>query len=145
MACRATFKPITVQHSELTHNLVPGLYNPWWNERLLMAKQEIVELIPAKTNFILVDQENLGIQSLESRQAIPFLEQDGRYWGAPSDDHTAINELERLRKALGTNFIVFGWPAFWWLDHYAKFHRYLHEKYQCVLKNSRLIAFYLQS
>jgi hypothetical protein len=39
---------------------------------------------------------------------------------------------------------VFGWPAFWWLDHYAAFHRHLRERFRCVLRNERLVVFDLR-
>ncbi len=45
-----------------------------------------------------------------------FLERDGHYWGTPPDDETAIGELERVRRS-GIRFVIFAWPAFWWLDH----------------------------
>ena len=99
--------------------------------------------VPPGERFILVDQEQFGNEISTGHCAIPFLERDGKYWGPPPDDVTAIHELERLRKS-GANFIVFGWPAFWWLDYYAEMHHYLRSKYNCVLKNDRLVIFDLR-
>ena len=125
--------------SESVHKVVSNLY--WtWTERLRIATQEVEALIPAGDTFILVDQNEWGGEAVAGRHAIPFLERDGQYWGPPLDDETAIRELERLRQA-GANFIVFGWPAFWWLYHYAELNRYLHSEFRCVLKNSRLVVF----
>ena len=31
--------------------------------------------------------------------SITFLERDGKFWGAPSDDVEAVREMERLRAA----------------------------------------------
>src|SRR5262249_33266829 len=82
--------------------------------------QAIASLIPDAEPFILVDQEVFRNELAAGRRAIPFLERDGRYWGVPSDDATAIEELKRLRRS-GASFIVFGWPALWWLDYYSRF------------------------
>ncbi len=134
---------LNARQSESIHHLVPNLY--WtWTQRLQMATQEVEALIPAGDTFILVDQNEWGGEAVAGRHAVPFLERDGQYWGPPLDDETAIRELERLRQA-GANFIVFGWPAFWWLYHYAELNRYLHSEFRCLLKNSRLVVFGLQS
>jgi hypothetical protein len=44
----------------------------------------------------------------------------------------------------GAGFIVFAWPAFWWLDHYAGLHRHLRAHFRCVLENDRLVVFDLR-
>jgi hypothetical protein len=114
-----------------------------WRDQVNLATQELATLIPLGEVFILVDEEQFGNEISSGRQAIPFLEREGKYWGPPPDDMTAIHELERLRKS-GANFIVFGWPAFWWLDHYTEMHHYLQSNFRCVLKNDRLEAFDLR-
>jgi glycosyltransferase involved in cell wall biosynthesis len=111
----------------------------WWH-RVRAAVDEIKALVSSAGSFILVDDARLGMDSSIARHPIPFLERDGQYWGLPADDATAIRELERLRRA-GAGHIVFAWPAFWWLDHYAGFHRYLRSRFPCVLENERLVAF----
>jgi hypothetical protein len=62
------------------------------------------------------------------------------YWGPPPDDETAIQEVERLRRK-GAAFMIFGWPAFWWIDHYGGLRDYLYSTARCVVNNSRLLAF----
>ena len=124
------------------HGLIPDLYYSL-TERLAMAMEEIARLIPVSDSFILVDQNQWGSQFVTDRRVVPFLERDGQYWGLPPDDQTAIGELERLRES-GANFIVFGWPAFWWLDYYSGLGNYLSSRFRCVLKNSRLVAFDLR-
>jgi hypothetical protein len=111
--------------------------------RLDLVAEDIAALVPSEEAFILVDQAEFGSKVSAGRQAIPFLERDGLYWGSPPDDRTAISELERLRRS-GASFIVFGWPAFWWLDHYAGLRRYLHSNFPCVLENDRLVVFDLR-
>ena len=114
--------------------------DPAWH-RLQQATQYVTRLVPPGASFILVDDGQLEAQALVApRRCIPFLEKDGSYWGKPPDSRTAICELERLR-ATGASFIVFAWPAFWWLDYYSGLRRRLHEKYSCVFKDANLIIF----
>jgi hypothetical protein len=112
--------------------------------RLQLTIQEIADLIPKEDRFILVDQDQLREGMGLAKQAIPFLERSGQYWGPPPDDSTAIRELARLRES-GARFVVFAWPAFWWLEYYTEFHRELCSRYRCVLKNERLVMFDLRS
>jgi glycosyltransferase involved in cell wall biosynthesis len=113
-----------------------------WYFRLERAMQEIGATVPPGNSFILVDQDQWGM-STASRPPIPFLERDGKYWGNPPDDETAVRELERLRQA-GASFIVFGWPAFWWLDDYLGLHHFLRSQFRCVLKTDCVIIFDLR-
>ena len=128
--------------SECMRLLAPSKHHEL-TERRQQALQEIVQSIPLGKTFILVDEAQWGIDGVADRHAIPFLERNGQYWGPPPDDATALSELERLRCS-GASFIVFGWPAFWWLDYYSELHRQLCSQCRCVLKNSRLIIFDLQ-
>jgi glycosyltransferase involved in cell wall biosynthesis len=116
-----------------------------WMHLLDLAANDVMHLIPTKETFIFVDEDQLadkwgGAGFVENRQAMPFLEKDGEYWGPPPDDETAIREFERLRQS-GANFIVFAWTAFWWLEHYQEFYKYLRTNYRCVLDNERLVVF----
>ena len=111
--------------------------------RLLVTTQEIAALIPPGDSFILVDHDIVRVELAVGRRAIPFLERDGKNWGPPVDDMTAIREFERLRQA-GARFIVFAWPAFWWLEYYAGFDEYLRSRFPCVVTTERLVAFDLR-
>jgi len=118
--------------------------NCWWHQVRQMI-QELTSVMPPGGTFILVDDDQLGTGDLVAgRRRIPFLEKDGQYWGPPEDDGTAIRELERLRQT-GARFIVFAWPAFWWLDYYTELSRHLHYTCCCLLANERLVAFALPS
>ncbi|MGQ9653039.1 MAG: glycosyltransferase family 2 protein [Thermodesulfobacteriota bacterium] len=115
-----------------------------WFHRIHRSLQEMERLISPGESFILVDEDQWGVGgNLLGRRAIPFLERGGRYWGPPPGDETAMAEMERLRRQ-GASFIVFVWTAFWWLDHYARFHRFLRGHYPCVLENDRLVVFDLR-
>ena len=115
-----------------------------WFHRLQQAVAEIDALVPQSEQFILVDDGTWGATDVfPGNRALPFLERDGQYWGPPQDDHSAIAELERQRRA-GVGFIAFAWPAFWWLDHYSQFLHHLDAEFACVLKNDRLVIYDLR-
>jgi glycosyltransferase involved in cell wall biosynthesis len=133
---------LSMRRSALTHELVPEL-NLSWDERIEIARNELVTLIDASQMFILVDEDEWGDEFAPDRQVMPFLERDGCYWGVPANDCTAIEELERLR-GVGAGFVVFGWPAFWWLDYYSGLREHLQSRYPCVLSNSRLVVYELK-
>ena len=130
---------ISMRRSQFTSELIPEI-NLSWSERLQIAMQEIASVIPAGKRLILIDENQWGCEMLPKFDALPFLEQDGQYWGAPQDDEIAIRELERMRQA-GASFIVIAWPAFWWLDYYSGLRNYLSSNFRCVLDNSRLVIF----
>jgi hypothetical protein len=114
-----------------------------WIQRINLTADDLTGLIPAAGTFILIDEGQLGNVLGIGRHALPFLRRDGQYWGAPPDDATAVRELERLRRS-GASFLVVAWPAFWWLDYFGGWHRYLRSRFRCALENDRLIAFDLR-
>ncbi|MFN6531279.1 glycosyltransferase family A protein [Nostoc sp. ChiSLP03a] len=134
---------ISMRRSQFTSELIPEL-NLSWSERLRIAMQEIASVIPAGKRLILVDENQWSCEILPQYDALPFLEQDGQYWGAPLNDEIAIRELERMRQT-GASFIVIAWPAFWWLDYYSGLRNYLSSNFCRVLDNSRLVVFDLWS
>jgi hypothetical protein len=93
---------------------------------------------------ILVDNCQLGELPVYNRLLFPFLEQQGQYWGNPSDDCQAVNELERMRTE-GAEFILFAWTASWWFDTYPHFIDYVRKSYPCKLENERISIFDLRS
>jgi hypothetical protein len=110
-------------------------------ERFNLALQDIDTSIPPGSTFILVDQEEwMCGEAVLGRRRIPFPERDGVYFGPPESDEMAICELQRLRGA-GANYIVFGWPAFWWLEHYSGFNDHLRSHFRCV-RNSNCVTIF---
>ncbi len=119
-------------------------FNYLWPHRLLRAKAEIEALVPPGNSFVLINDDEWGHGELiAGRSPIPFVEREGAYGGPPADDATAIAELERLRAA-GAAFVVVWWTSFWWLDHFARFHRYLRDRFHCVRDDDGLIIFDLR-
>ena len=105
----------------------------------------LTALLPAATRFSLADdgQWSRAFSSIDGRLFCPFPEVDGLYWGRPIDAQAAINELERQR-ARGVPFLIFAPPAFWWLDHYKEFDRYLRTHFPCLQDDDLLLAFDLR-
>jgi glycosyltransferase involved in cell wall biosynthesis len=117
--------------------------NSWWL-RIDRAIHEIQGLVTDGEPFILADGDGWGTDDyLAGRKRISFIEREGKYWGAPDDDQTAIRELERLRQS-GVNHMVFAWPVFWWFDYYSEFINYVRSNFRCELENDRLVAFDLR-
>ena len=111
--------------------------------QLALATQEATDRIPTGEQVILIDQDELGPALLPGYQVVPFVERNGRYNGPPSDNGQAVREFERLRR-LGARYLIFAWPAFWWLDYYHVLTRRLRSGFRCVLENDRLVVFDLR-
>jgi SAM-dependent methyltransferase len=114
-----------------------------WVERIRHAAEELVTLVPHGVPFILIDEDRIRAELDPAHRALPFPEHDGQYWGPPTDDAAAVEELERLRQR-GAMFAVVAWPAFWWLAFYAGLARELRSRYPCLLDNERLVVFDLR-
>ena len=139
-ACPTLQREYNQAHHSLLSIVHPRKYmHGIWMKMLWQGIQELHRLIPSEIPYIVIDDGKLGLENFGAH-AIPFLEKDGSYWPPPQDDDLAIRELETLRKH-GVQFLVFLWPAFWWLDHYAKLHHYLVSNFRCVLRNDRLMVF----
>jgi hypothetical protein len=91
-----------------------------WFHRLAAARQTLLEQIPPRSRFLVVDDGQWILDEIDGRHAIPFPGRDGVSWGAPHDDDEARRELEQERSR-GIRYLVIGWPSFWWLEHYTSF------------------------
>jgi hypothetical protein len=110
--------------------------------RWRLVAREIERLATEGDRVILVGDCWFENAALVRRSTLPFLERGGEYFGLPADDETAIRELERMR-AGGARFIVFAWPAFWWLDYYSGLAHFLRSHFQQVVAGPRMIVFKL--
>ena len=111
-----------------------------WVYRVSAAAETIDGLVPEGTPFVLVDDGDWSMQADERRRPIPFLERDGVWWGRPPDDATAIAELDRLRRS-GARYLVLGFPAFWWLDHYPAFAEHVNDAYEQLAADDELLIY----
>lgn len=117
----------------------------FWKKHLAEVGGRLARSIPEGSCFILVDDDQWGQGGLAPRrEAMPFLEKDGQYWGPPPDDSIAISELERMRSR-GANFLVVAEPCFWWFDHFASFFKFLRSTYRCIAEDGEFVVFDLRS
>src|SRR5262249_16001488 len=111
-----------------------------WIDRLYQSAADIRRLVPPTDSLILIGGDEMEDMVAGGRRVLPFIEDDELHEEAALDDSTAIRDLERLRQA-GASFLVFVWPAFWWLDYYPEFHRHLRSTFRCALQNDRVVVF----
>lgn len=116
-----------------------------WRERTDVALSQILEQVPVGGSCALIDNGRLGIPlRFAGRLVQPFPERGGRWEGKPADDAAAIRELDRQREDLGIEFLVFAWPAFWWLDHYTELGRRVRTRFACVVETDSVLVFDLR-
>jgi hypothetical protein len=109
------------------------------------ATRDLESVVPPGARLILMDETRWASgPTISGRPVIPFIERRGIYWGRPEYDADAIEELERLRSKRGAEYLVVGWPAFWWLEHYRGFAEYLRSRYTTLLANELVIVFDLR-
>lgn len=113
-----------------------------WCYKLRRALDALDEDVPRDQTFLLVDDLTWDLPPSNSRKAIPFLEENGKYVGPPSDSAQAIKELERLRHD-GARYIAFAWTSFWWLDVYPEFARHLKTRYRGVRATKDIVLYQL--
>jgi hypothetical protein len=114
-----------------------------WKNKAQYIQSDIESLVPKDNTFILIDEGSFIRKHFSERQSIAFIERDGEYWGPPADDEEAICILEKNRQE-GAAFLVVLWPAFWWLDYYKEWSRYIRSRYHCIEQNKRIIVFDLR-
>jgi SAM-dependent methyltransferase len=115
-----------------------------WARRMHEISRDLTAILPAGATFLFVDDGQFEAWAYPpDRRAMPFLERDGQYWGPPADDETALAELSRMIAA-GAEYIVVGWLAFWWLEHYPRFAARLRESCRCLHESERLVVFDLR-
>src|SRR5207248_1503006 len=112
--------------AEIAQHGAPALVHPrnyldhLWRNRVLRVAVELAAATQPGDTIILADEDRFGPIDLPGRTLRPFLESGGAYAGPPRDGRHAIQELTRMT-AEGAAYLAIGWPAFWWLDHYAEF------------------------
>jgi glycosyltransferase involved in cell wall biosynthesis len=115
-----------------------------WRAETRRALREVAMHIPPEAHVVLADEGAFAIDRIGSRKVVPFLEREGVYWGAPPDDASAISELERLRAA-GASYFVVACPAFWWLNYYDEFRDHLDSHFRRIDSNRQVVIYDLDA
>lgn len=111
-----------------------------WRNQVLEAIVELLSVTPKDAHILLVDNALFGELPPVGRVVESFPQRGGVYGGPPEDSQAAITEL-KSKIAAGADTIAFGWPAFWWLEHYGEFANYVREHFHEVLHNQRWVVF----
>jgi 2-polyprenyl-3-methyl-5-hydroxy-6-metoxy-1,4-benzoquinol methylase len=115
-----------------------------WGERVKATAADLARLVPAGEALVLNDEAQIGPDVAPGRRVHSFPDHDGQYWGPPANADAAKEEVERLRAA-GARYFAVAWPAFWQLELFPAFARYLRDSYACLYENDRLILFDLRT
>jgi hypothetical protein len=92
----------------------------------------------------LIDDGTLGIDQLDGRRAIPFLEREGAFGGPPADGTEAVAELDR-QTARGVRHAAVAWPSFWWLEAYPELADQLRSGWRRIAESQAAVVFELQA
>jgi hypothetical protein len=107
-------------------------------QQLVERIRELVRYtVPASATTVVVSRGDEQLLQLDGRPAWHFPSlPDGRYSGEyPADSAAAISHLNDLC-AKGAGYLVLPSTAFWWLEFYDEFDRYLEEQCETVAANS---------
>lgn len=90
----------------------------WWH-RLEAALDAVRRVVPVDERFLLLDETQWQMDDALLRdRSLPFPNDNGAYAGPPADDADAVTQIEAASGGAGARYLVVGWPAFWWLEHY---------------------------
>jgi glycosyltransferase involved in cell wall biosynthesis len=92
-----------------------------WPLRSQRALDEVAEVIPAATPYVLVDGGRIGVEATPARPLVHLAE-----------DGTTLTDLLRH------DFLVVAWPSFPWLDARPELRAGIERSYRAVLDNPRV-------
>jgi FkbM family methyltransferase len=107
-------------------------------------RHEVSVGLPSGVRFVLIDDASLGIEELDGRPAIPFLERDGEYHGAPENGEEAVAELARQVQA-GVRHVVIAWPSFWMLEEYPELAQQLESSWRRLTDTDAALVYELDA
>ena len=110
-----------------------------WMHKLIKATEEMKSIIPENARCMLIDDQALGKEFEACRNFVPFPLENGIYMGAPADDDTATRLFKKTILENKPDYVVIGWPSYWWFDVYPEFIEYLKREFRCVLENEELV------
>ena len=96
--------------------------------RLLLA-----QAVPADATVIVLSDAQKGRLSLDGRNTWYFPQSEGGQpmLTTPSTSSEVLASLERLRQQ-GGNYLLVPFPQYWWLEHFAEFGKYLHDRCRLI-------------
>jgi hypothetical protein len=112
---------------------------PWRQE----CDAALESLIRPGEKFIMIDEDHSVLLKQRADSRIPFLEQNGAYFGMPENDEGALHELQRQRAA-GAKWVIIPQTSFWVIQFYPRLMRELHTSHRCRLQNDSLVVFELR-
>ena len=99
--------------------------------------------IPSGAKVLVVSKGDNALLQLNECRAKHFpQDSNGRYAGFhPRDSTACIQHLEEMRNR-GYEYLLFPQTAFWWLDHYREFHKYLTDHTQLLARRDDACAIF---
>jgi FkbM family methyltransferase len=105
---------------------------------------ELMAIVPPGTTYAAVDEDQWGsVQLLPARRRVPFIESEGRFWGAPGDGGQAVQALRRQRDQ-GLQMILFAASCAWWLRQYPALNEELQTRHRLLAASEHFRAYALR-
>ncbi len=115
-----------------------------WVGRRHTAADQLAALIPEGESFILFDNDVWGAgEVLAGRRHVRVPSRDGPEAVGVPDWQSILSDIERLRGE-GAAFLVFGWPAFPWIEARFELREALESRFRRIVSGDCLLAFDLR-
>jgi hypothetical protein len=116
-----------------------------WFHQLDRAISDILRYVPEDAHLVLIEGGTWDSSDvLGNRKVRPFLVRDGSDWGPPPNSDAAIAELKSLCGER-VDYLVVGWPSFWWFDEYPHFFEHLEQNAARIVRNDVVAIYRLKS
>ena len=112
-----------------------------WMHKLIKATTEVKSILPENATTILIDDQAFGVEFESARKFIPFPESNGIYQGSPHDSSSAIAAFQKTISQHQPQYVVLGWPSFWWRDVYPEFNEYMTRQCDEIMSNDELVVY----
>lgn len=114
----------------------------WYDMRhAYLAAQDIAALVPPGARFVLVDHGWLDEHTPGGRLVVPLIGSSRQH--SRLGNTAVVQQVDQQRQA-GATFLVFAWPAFWWIDRDSALGRELRARFPCLMENQRVVVFDLR-
>lgn len=112
-----------------------------WMHKLIKATADMKSVIPERASAVLIDDQAFGFDFESARSFIPFPESNGIYMGSPLNSTSAISAFQKTISTYHPEYIVLGWPSFWWQEAYPEFDAYMKSRCEEVMVNDELMVY----